>query len=154
MNSIQQAFLNEYLGKLTPEEKDKPRNIVADYFCADEENANICADLILRGEKRASCSMKYWYESGLEPMPQVGNLQVVTDWDGKPTSIIRVTDVSECKFSEVTAEFAAAEGEGDKSLDWWRKAHWDFFAAECEQQGFVPSEDMVLVLETFQVVHS
>lgn len=62
-----------------------------DYFCADEENANICSDLILRGEKTATCSMKYWYEFGLEPMLKVGNLQVVADWNGNPTSIIEIT---------------------------------------------------------------
>ena len=127
---------------------------MADYFCADEENANICSELILRGEKTASCSMKYWYESGLEPMPMVGTLQVVTDWCGRPTSIIRTTEVSECRFREVTAEFAASEGEGDKSLEWWREAHWDFFSAECEEQGLEPSQDMVLVLEKFKVVYS
>jgi len=61
--------------------------------------------------------------------------------------------VSECRFSEVTPEFAAAEGEGDKSLEWWRKAHWDFFSIECEEQGVSASESMVLVLEKFKVVY-
>ncbi len=98
--------------------------------------------------------MHYWYSSGLEPMPQVGNLQVVTDWSGNPVSIIEITDVSKRKFSEVTAEFAASEGEGDQSLEWWRKAHWDFFSAECEEQGLEVREDMLLVLETFKVVYS
>ena len=154
MNEVQKEYLNKYLESLNPEQRSKHRNVVADYFCADEENANLCSALILRGEKTATCSRKYWYESGLEQMPKVGNLQVVTDWDGKPTSIIEITDVSECKYSEVTAEFAALEGEGDKTLEWWRKAHWEFFTAECEDQGLEASEDMVLVLEKFKVVYS
>ena len=131
-----------------------PQNVVAGYFCADEENADICSDLILRGEKTATCSLKYWYESGLEPMPKIGNLQVVTDWNGNPTSIIETTDVAECQFSEVTGEFAALEGEGDQSLDGWRKTHWAFFSAECEEQGLQPGNSMVLVLEKFKVVYS
>ncbi len=154
MNKAQKLFLDNYLMKLNSEHRLKHQNVVADYFCADEENANLCSDLILRGIKTATCSMKYWYESGLETMPKVGNLQVVTDWYGNPTSIIETTDVSECKFSEVSAEFAASEGEGDKSLTWWRKAHWRFFSAECEEQGIHPSEDMLLVLEKFKVVYS
>ncbi len=154
MNKVQKEYLNKYLEKLNPEERGIHRDVMADYFCADEENANICSDLILRGEKTATCSMKYWYESDLEPMPKIGNLLVVTDWNGNPTSIIEITEVSERKFSEVSAEFAALEGEGDKSLDWWRKVHWDFFASECKEQGLEASNDMVLVLEKFKVVYS
>lgn len=153
MNKVQQEYLNKYLDQLSSEQRAKHQNVNADYFCADEENANLCAALILRGEKTATCSMKYWYESGIESMPAVGTLQVVTDWKGNPTSIIEITEVSECQFSEVTAEFAAAEGEGDKSLAWWRKAHWAFFADECREQGLQPSEAMVLVLERFRVVY-
>lgn len=98
MNQLQKEFLANYLKSLTSGERMKPQNAVAGYFCADEENANLCADLILRGQKTATCSLKYWYESGLEPMPKIGNLQVVTDWLGNPTSIIETTDVTECPF--------------------------------------------------------
>ncbi|MGL1067122.1 ASCH domain-containing protein, partial [Vibrio vulnificus] len=82
------------------------------YFCADEHNANLCAELILRGEKRASCSLDYWYSEKGEPMPVVGHLQVVTNWDGIPICIIEMTSVTKKKYSEVTPEFAALEGEG------------------------------------------
>ena len=97
--------------------------------------------------------MRYWYENGSETMPRANHLQVVTNWDGNPTSIIKTIAVSECKFSEVSPAFAAAEGEGDKSLDWWRKTHWDFFSRECQEQGLTPSENMMLVLENFRVVY-
>ncbi|MGL1067150.1 ASCH domain-containing protein, partial [Vibrio vulnificus] len=42
--------------------------------------------------------------------------------------------------------FAALEGEGDKTLAWWREAHWNFFSKECVVLGISPSEDMLLVL--------
>lgn len=153
MNQMQTDYLKLYL-KTRGRERDKaPLNVSADYFCADEENVNICADLIRRGEKTASCSLKCWYESGLEPMPQVGNLQVVTDWAGHPTSIIETVDVSECRYADVTEEFASAEGEGDRTLSWWREAHWAFFSEECRSQGWVMSEEQMLVLERFKVVY-
>lgn len=87
-------------------------------------------------------------------MPSPGHLQVVIDWNGQPTSIIETTEVSECKFSDVPPEFAAAEGEGDKSLEWWRKTHWEFFSIECIEQGIEPSQSMQLVLERFKVVYA
>ena len=64
-----------------------------------------------------------------------------------------VQEVEEAAFSDVSAEFAHAEGEGDRTLEWWRKAHWAYFSRECAGVGIEPSEDMVLVLERFQVVH-
>ncbi len=87
-------------------------------------------------------------------MPEVGHLQVVTDYHGNPFCVIEIIDVSECSFRDVTTEFAAAEGEGDLSLSWWRKAHWDFFTKECKEEGIEPSEEMILVLERFKVVYS
>jgi len=153
MNKMSQRFLDDYLKTLDEREKSRYQSFSSDYFCADEVNANLCADLILKGQKVATCSMMYWYEVEGEPLPSVGHLQVVTDWNHKPVCIIETTWVSECKFSNVTEAFAAKEGEGDLSLDWWRKAHWEFFSKECLEAGIQPTEDMLLVLEQFKVVY-
>lgn len=153
MERRSQAYLDQYLASLPADVVQRYTSFSADYFCADEYNANLCADLIARGEKRASCSMEYWYRHEGELMPQVGHLQVVTDWNGNPICIIEITSVSRCQYSEVTAEFAAEEGEGDKSLKWWQDAHWRFFSRECDELGIEPTLDMMLVLERFQVVY-
>lgn len=146
-------YLKQYLSTLPDEVASKYTSFSPDYFCADEYNANVCADLILRGEKRASCSLDIWYSEQGEIMPEVGHLQVVTTWDGTPVCITELTSVSKCKYNEVTAEFAALEGEGDKTLSWWKKAHWDFFLKECEELNISPSTDMLLVLEQFKTVY-
>ncbi|OJI38479.1 ASCH domain-containing protein [Vibrio vulnificus] len=133
MDERSRVYLEEYLSSLPDEVASKYTSFSSDYFCADERNANLCAELILRGEKRA--------------------LQVVTNWDGIPICIIEMTSVTKQKYSEVTPEFAALEGEGDKTLAWWREAHWNFFSRECVELGISPSEDMLLVLEQFKVVY-
>lgn len=153
MEERHQAFLKQYLSTLPSDVAAKYTSFSADYFCSDEHNANICANLILRGEKQASCSMDYWYSHEGEAKPVVGHLQVVTNWHGDPVCIIEITSVSKCQYNEVTPEFAASEGEGDKTLAWWREAHWAFFSLECEELGIEPSEDMLLVLERFKVVY-
>ena len=38
-------------------------------------------------------------------------------------------------FSEVDADFAATEGEGDGSLAYWQRAHKAFFGRECQRLG-------------------
>lgn len=154
MEEESQIFLQQYFRTLPSDVSEKYTSFSSDYFCADEYNANLCADLILRGEKRASCSMDYWYTHKGEVLPRVGHLLVVTNWNREPICIVEITSVSKCRFSEVSEAFAASEGEGDKSLEWWRKAHWEFFSRECEELGIEPSEDMLLVLEHFKVVYS
>ncbi|CAH6880474.1 ASCH domain-containing protein [Vibrio chagasii] len=153
MEERSKAYLDSYLNSLPAEVAKQYTSFSADYYCADEYNANLCAQLILKGEKKASCSLEYWYSHEGEIMPVVGHLQVVTDWHGVPVCIVELTSVSLCPYNQVTAEFAAAEGEGDKTLAWWREAHWNFFSRECEELKITPSEDMMLVLERFKVVY-
>ncbi len=152
MDDRSKEYLEAYLNSLAPEASQKYNSFSSDYFCADEINANVCAELILKGHKTASCSMEYWYSHENEPKPKIGHLQVVTNWSGEPVCIIEITSVSTCKYRDVTAAFAEAEGEGDKTLKWWRKAHWEFFSLECKEQGIEPKQDMPLVLEHFKVV--
>ncbi|MGF1696304.1 ASCH domain-containing protein [Vibrio lamellibrachiae] len=153
MNKESRVFLQHFLNSLPKTTSTQYHPFSSDYFCADEYNANLCADLILRGEKRASCSMEYWYSNEGEVRPEVGHLQVVTNWDGKPICVIEITSVSTSKYNDVTAEFAIAEGEGDKTLEWWKKAHWAFFVKECKELKIEPSEEMLLLLEHFKVVY-
>lgn len=55
-------------------------------------------------------------------------------------------------FSEVTAEHAYKEGEGDKSLDYWREVHEKFFAECLNEVGLKFTSDMKVVCEEFSVV--
>jgi len=154
MDERSQTYLERYRLSLPANIAKQHTSFSSDYFCSDEANANTCADLILRGEKQASCSMDYWYSNQGETMPKVGHLQIVTNWGGEPICIIEITSVSHCRYCDVTEEFATAEGEGDKTLAWWREAHWTFFSLECEELGIHPHRDMMLVLERFKVVFS
>lgn len=153
MEEQSQIYLNKYLSSLSEIERKKYQSFSSDHFCADGHNANLCAELTRIGQKTATCSLNFWYESGEEQMPTVGHLQVVVDWYGNPICIIEIDSVETCKYNEVTEEFAYAEGEGDRSLEWWREAHWRFFSAECSELKIRPSKDMVLVLERFHVVY-
>ncbi|EJG1894793.1 ASCH domain-containing protein [Vibrio parahaemolyticus] len=153
MDERSKSYLEQYLSSLPDEVASKYTSFSADYFCADEYNANVCADLILKGEKTATCSLDIWYSEQGETMPEVGHLMVVTSWNNDPVCIVEVISVSKCKYNEVTEEFAASEGEGDKTLSWWKKAHWNFFSKECAELNISPSEDMLLVLERFKRVY-
>ncbi|ERB65287.1 ASCH domain-containing protein [Vibrio coralliilyticus OCN008] len=153
MTPQQQAYLNEYLTTLSPQQRESIPDTIAEYFCADEFNANECARLINEGTKRASCSLKQGYAIEQEPLPQVGRITVVLNWQQEPVCIIRLTEVSICPFDQVTEEFARSEGEGDLSYEWWRDAHIKFFTQYAGQIGAKFDLQSELVLERFEKVY-
>lgn len=61
-----------------------------------------------------------------EPLPEVGRITVVLNWDQEPVCIIQLTEVSSCPFNKVSREFPESEGEGDGSYECWLKAHVAF----------------------------
>jgi uncharacterized protein YhfF len=107
---------------------------------------------VLAGRKRATAGSLWAYELEKEPLPKVGDLSVITDWEGRARCVIRTTAVEVVPFDAVTPEFAATEGEGDGSLEYWRKAHWAFFTSELQGTGREPRPDMPVVCERFEVV--
>jgi len=80
----------------------------------------------------------------------VGDLSVVLGGLGEPICVIRTTDVEVRPFGQVDERFAWAEGEGDRSLEYWRAEHVRFF----ESEGLQVDDDTEVVLETFEVLWS
>ena len=112
------------------------------------------AALVLRGPKRATAGLLWEAESDPNAMPVLGGYSVVTDGgDGVPLMVLRTVQVEVRPFAEVDADFAAAEGEGDGSLEYWRAAHWNYFSRRCEILGRTVSEDMPVILERFELVY-
>jgi uncharacterized protein YhfF len=103
--------------------------------------------LVRDGPKRATASLRSAYEDG-EPIPRAGELSVILDGDGEPLCVIRTTHVETRRFADVDEEFAWTEGEGDRSLAWWRDAHVRFFA----DQGVAVDETTPVVLERFELL--
>jgi uncharacterized protein YhfF len=123
------------------------------YFGDTESVANELAKLVLEGIKRATASLLWRYEFENQPLPEAGNLSVMTNWDGIPLCVIQTMKVEILPFEAVPAEFARIEGEGDKTLEYWRDVHWRFFASECAQIGKTASPEMPVVCEQFSVVY-
>jgi len=109
--------------------------------------------LICSGHKRAGTSLLWAMEAENESTPSVGEIEVVVSHRNEPAVITRITKVQVVPYGEVTAEYAAIEGEGDGSLEYWRKAHWEFFSRECERIGRQPTDSMPVVCSVFEVLH-
>jgi uncharacterized protein YhfF len=122
------------------------------HFADREAVANSLAALVLRREKVAAASLLWEYEAEGKRAPQQGDLSVVTSWDGRPLCVIETTEVQVQAFEDVDEGFAAAEGEGDRSLAFWREVHWSYFGRICEKLGRERSLRMPVVCERFRVV--
>lgn len=121
-------------------------------FGSTPKQADRLCSLVRDGTKRATAGLDWVYETEGEPRPQPGDVSVVTDGEGKPGAVIETVEVEVVPFNEVSEGFAALEGEGDKSLEYWRKVHWKFFRKECRKIGREPSETMPVVCERFRVL--
>ena len=115
--------------------------------------ANELGNLILEGVKTATCSAVWEWEAERCEIPNVGAKTIVLDGHHCPLCIIETVEVMIRAFSEVDAQFAYAEGEGDRSLESWRTAHWQYFARVLPEIGRQPDVQMPLVCERFRVIY-
>lgn len=134
-------------------EDPTPRFFEAFHFDDNEPSANELAQLVLAGRKRASAGLVWSSEAAGMPLPRLGDLSVVTDWQGAPVCIIETRQVDIVPFDQVSADFAATEGEGDGSLAFCRRAHQAYFERECGRLGLAPGPDLPVVCERFAVVY-
>jgi len=121
-------------------------------FGADSEQADDLLALVLDGTKTATAGALWDYETEGERLPRVGDLSIILDGSDLPRALIRATSVEVVPFDQVPADHAAAEGEGDLSLAYWREVHQRFFTeVATHEHGF--SEQMPVVLERFELLY-
>jgi uncharacterized protein YhfF len=123
------------------------------HFGDDQELADALYPLVLRGVKHATASLLCEYKREAEALPRPGTYSVITDFAGAPKCVVQTTGVQITPYDQVDAQFAFDEGEGDRSLGYWRKAHWDYFSGRCGALGTTVSLDMPVVCERFKVVY-
>ena len=106
------------------------------------ELADELLGLVMKGIKTATCSTED------EPNTSTpGERWIVLDGRGEARCVIETTEVTYRRYNEVDSAFASDEGEGDRSLAYWRQAHRNYFG----RQGKF-SEDMMLMCERFRLV--
>ena len=145
------SFWNEFL-RHNPQ-LDPTTPYEAWYFGDSPELAGELCALVMAGKKTATASLVWEYEADGEAIPQSGGYSVITTFAGLPQCVLQTTEIRTLPFDEVDAQFAADEGEGDLSLDYWRQAHWRFFSRTCARIGRQPDQMMLVVCERFRLVY-
>ena len=111
------------------------------------------ADLVVSGIKTATCSAYDLYQLEQEPLPQKGDYSVILNSKDEAVCIIKTVRVYVSEFNKVSADHAYKEGEGDRSLDYWRKVHENFLINELAAVHKSFDENTKVVCEEFEVVY-
>ena len=117
------------------------------------ELADQLGTLVVQGVKTATSSLLWEYQAEGEALPQAGDLVIILDGAGQPLCIIEYLEVTVRPFDQVSEAHAFEEGEGDRSLAYWRAVHWAVYAQSCAALGLAPQPSMPVVCERFRVVY-
>lgn len=122
-------------------------------FGDSAEMADQLLQLVLDGAKTATSSALWEWEADGETPPEPGALAILCDGSGEPRALIRTESVEVVPFDRVPGDHAAAEGEGDGTLERWRTDHAAYFVDALARVGRTFASDMPVVLERFVVLH-
>ena len=139
---------------MTPEELWERSGLAGTYEAwSFGEAPDKLADLVLQGIKTATCSAYDLYQINTEPLPQAGDYSVILNSSEEAVCIVKTIKVYVTEFKNVSEEHAFKEGEGDRSLEYWRKVHESFLTNELAtvHKGF--DENTKVVCEEFEVVY-
>jgi uncharacterized protein YhfF len=153
MKKAAQDYFDAFLAQLPPESPYRSCRVLAEGWGDGPQMADELGALIAAGTKTATCSALAEWEYDGDELPAPGVLTVVLDGSDEPLCIVETSEVTVQPFNQVPEEFAYDEGEGDRSLDYWREVHQRFFERTFERIGGQFSEDMLLVCERFRVIY-
>jgi uncharacterized protein YhfF len=154
MNEAQtEAYWQTFLESLPAASPWREAAYVAEAWGDSPQLAQELADLIVAGTKTATCSALWEWQAEGGALPQVGQVTIVLDGASQPVGIVETVEISVRPYNEVDAQFAYEEGEGDRSLAYWREAHWRFFSRTLPAIGKEPTLDMPLVCERFRLIY-
>ncbi len=128
---------------------DEPYEVWA--FHNNQASSVELAALVLAGKKTATASLME-HDADAGDGGAVGGYSVVTDYEGFPQCVVQTTEVRFLPFLEVDAAFAFDEGEGDRTLEDWRRGHRRFFNECCRARGVEFDESMMVACKRFKLL--
>lgn len=117
------------------------------------DNPDGLAELVKQGIKTGTSSAYPLYEIEGEPLPEASGYSVILNSKDEAVCIIENTRVYVIPFCEVGTEHAYKEGEGDRSLSYWKEVHEKFFTECMQEAGLTFDESMKVVCEEFRLVY-
>lgn len=118
--------------------------------------ADELVQLVLAGKKTGTSSgyELYLLPGDTEALPQTGQIDIILDGRQQPVGVIQNIRVDVLPFKDVSDDQARKEGEGDLSLDYWRRVHIKFWEPYYQQHSLPFNDQTPVVYEEFKVIYS
>ena len=151
LTPIELKFWNDYLkeSKLDPHGEYR-------LSASPAGNSNITDELIelyLCGKKRAGSSIVEDFTSAGDPLPAVGDYWILLDSHKKPVLLLKTVRTVINRFKSVPLEIALAEGEGDLSLEYWKRVHAELYTPHLKQWGLSNLDEAHVITEFFEIIY-
>ncbi len=139
---------------MTAEELWQKSGLTGDYDAwSFGDDADRLAELVKTGVKTATSSLLCFYELEDEDLPTVGEYSIILDSKDEAVCIIRTKKVYVTTFDKISEEHAYKEGEGDRTPEYWKNVHRDFFTEELKAVGKAFNPGLEIVCEEFEAVN-
>ena len=152
LNILERMYWGRFIRSLRPD--DRPLDpIVKAAHAGTPKITDELLSLYFTGRKTAGSGIVEDYQSAGDALPKVGNFWIYLDGQGEPRCILRTDRVEINKFKDVPLSVAIAEGEGDLSLEHWRRVHSELYVPLLEGWGVKQIEDATVITEFFSMAY-
>ena len=147
-------YREQFLTLLALDTQKSSRFVEPVAFGFTPEDATEISTLVLDGIKTTTGSLLWSYQTDGKSLPSTGDLWIVIDGESNPVCVAQTTNVEIIPFNEVPEDYARWGGEGDCSLESWRRMYWKYIGLECKRIGREPAASAPMIMERFAVVYA
>ena len=118
--------------------------------CNNEQTQNSSYCYLHKPYSGGYISVSYTH---LDVYKRQGDYSIILNSKDEAVCVIQTTKTSVVPFDEVSEAHAYKEGEGDRSLAYWRAIHEEFFTEEFEETEIEFNGQTRILCEEFKVVY-
>lgn len=129
-----------------------PHDYQVRWIGLDAESTRQIFALIRAGDKTGTFTLPWIVDRTDQPTPHIGDAIILIDFDGTPTMLIRLTDIEDVPFGEITNEHTAVDGSPVRDVAIWKPLHTQYWNAMLAPFDLSVSDDMPVWIEKFEVL--
>lgn len=119
----------------------------------DAETTRQIFDLIRARDKTGTFTLPWIAERTGQPAPRAGDSLVLIDMNGRPTLLVRLTQVRTAVFGKVTAADTAVDGSPVRDPAVWVPLHTQYWNELLRPFGLAVTDDMPFWVEQFELLY-
>lgn len=119
----------------------------------DEESTRLIFELIRTGDKTGTFTLPWIFERTGQVAPEPGHQILLVDMEGRPTLYLRITDVRQRRFGEVTADDTRVDGSPVRDPAVWVPLHTQYWNGLLQPHNLTVTAEMPFWIESFELVY-